>query len=217
MKNFFLSLFILFFNVTLFAQHVIDTTTYKRNGIAISPSKVTHINGVMFNFWEKFEHENRRKYPTINGLELNFEPFGIIVFPMFLAHGLLDKDSRTPFIEPLDSINFKKNKTINGVHIGLGNNAPTNMNGVAIDVLGIFRSKINGLLISPLMNRNYIVNGITIGLLGNHDIKCNGIQIGLFNSCTELRGVQIGLFNKTPTNETLFINWNFKKNKGKKP
>jgi hypothetical protein len=211
MKNYFLNIFIVFLSASLSAQKS-DSMQFRRNVIAISPSKATHINGVMLNFWENDEDEKNAKFLKINGIELNFCPL-IFTFPMFLVHGLVDKNSKRPYDDSLDSIKLNKYKIINGVHIGLANIAPANINGFALNGLGLFQSKINGVLISPLMNKNYIVKGITIGLIGNHDVKCNGVQIGLFNSCTDLHGIQIGLFNKNQKRKLPFINWNFKKTK----
>lgn len=185
------------------------TGTVKKYVVWVSPSKATHVYGLMFNFWPRDEGNSFAKFPKIYGAEINLNPIGLFSPFITLFHSI-SGETHKPIAENLDSINFKGFKKINGLQIGLINMEPTVINGLDINATGSFESKTNGITISAVMNKHYFVNGITIGVVGNHDTKCNGIQIGLINSCKQLKGFQFGLWNKNQKRSLPLINWCFR-------
>lgn len=202
---------LLVIGLNLYGQDTIPEHVDNKKYIAwISPSKATHVYGLMFNFFPIFlDYDSTDKYPIIYGSEFNLNPLGIF-FPIMLAVHSLDPNTHGPVAESLDSIPFDRFKIVHGLQAGFINMEPTIVNGLDINLTGSFESKTNGLTISLLMNKHYISNGLTFALIGNHDTKCNGVQIGLINSAVEMKGLQIGLWNKNQKRSMPIINWSFK-------
>jgi hypothetical protein len=205
------TIIILIIGLNLFGQDTITGQVDNKKYIAwISPSKATHVYGLMINFFPRFpDYDSIDKYPIIYGSEINLNPLGIF-FPFMLVVHSIDPETHCPVAESLDSIPFDKFKIVQGLQAGLINMEPTIVNGLDVNVTGSFESKTNGLTISLVMNKHYISNGLTFALIGNHDTKCNGVQIGLINSAVDLKGLQIGLWNKNQKRNMPIINWNFK-------
>jgi len=171
-----------------------------------SPSKATHVYGLMFNVWP----EEKLPLPKIYGVEFNICPLGI--FAPFL-HTLYSLDINKLMRitdSKADSVNFKTFKKVNGLQIGLINTEPTIINGLDINASSNSESVTNGITISLASNYHYVINGLTFAVIGNSDYKCRGVQIALFNACADLKGVQIGLWNKNQKRSMPFINWCFR-------
>jgi hypothetical protein len=197
--------------LNLFGQDTISEQVDNKKYIAwYTPSKATHVYGLMFNFFPKFpDNDFIEKYPTIYGSEININPIGLFTPFVLIVHSL-DPKTHYPVAESIDSISFDRFKIVHGIQIGLINMEPTIINGLDINVTGSFESKTNGLTISLVMNKHYVSNGLTFAFIGNHDTKCKGIQIGLINSAVDLKGLQIGLWNKNQKRSMPIINWNFR-------
>lgn len=185
------------------------TKTNKKFIAWVSPSKATHVYGLMFNCWPK----DSLPYPKIYGAEFNICPIGIFA-PFIIAVHSLDFNALMKITDTKpDSANFKTFKTINGLQLGFINLEPTIINGIDINASGSLNSITNGTTISITPNFHYLINGVTLSVMGNFDYKCIGIQIGLFNSCANLKGIQFGLWNKNQKRSMPFINWCFKTKK----
>lgn len=204
-----LFLFVLLCSLKLFSQEDSlkqASPTDKRYIIWASPSKATHVYGLMFNIWPK----DSMPYPKINGVEFNicpatvFSPFILAVFSLDVGRILnMNSDSL-----PLNALkNFKK---INGLQLGFMNQEPTVINGLDINASGSFESVTNGLTLSAIRNEHYVINGITVAAMENLDHTCNGVQIALLNSCKQLKGFQFGLWNKNQKRSLPLMNWCFK-------
>ena len=171
-----------------------------------SPSKATHVYGLMFNVWSK----DSLPFPKIYGVEFNICPLG--VFAPFLI-SLYSLDLPKTFNLPndmTDSVDYNKFKKVNGCQIGFINTEPTVINGLDINASGSFESVTNGVTVSAATNNHYVINGLTIAAIANSDFKCHGVQIAMFNSCNDLKGFQFGLWNKNQRRSLPFINWAFK-------
>ncbi len=175
----------------------------------ISPSKATHLYGLMFNFWYKDKEDSTVTFPKIYGAEINLNLIGIIG-PFFSILATFEVAQQQNAVEEsIDSLNISKFKKVNGLELAIINMEPTIINGLDINLSGSQESVTNGVTISIAMNRHYITNGLTIGL-SNYDRKCSGIQIGLINSTAKLKGMQFGLWNINQKRSLPFINWCFK-------
>ncbi len=207
----FLSLIFFFFGLTLSSQNKRTKTSDKKYFIWVSPSKVTHVYGLMFNFWPKNNDDSLVQYPKINGIEINSSPVGIFA-PFLATLYSLDIPKIMSSIEwEADSIDYKRCKKVNGLELALCNLEPTIVNGFELNLSGNFDSVTNGLTISIPANRHAKINGVTISIIANADKVCNGVQIGLFNACAKLKGMQFGLWNKNQKRSLPFINWCFDK------
>lgn len=214
MKKSTVTTLLIFCALSTFSQNgptvVSDSTGIdKKYVIWVSPSRATHVYGLMFNFWPRPEGEKSTKYPKIYGAEINLVPLGLF-FPFILAVHALARETHQPPSENTDSLPRKSFKKIYGLQIGLTNMEPSIIHGLDINASGSFDSKTNGVTISAIMNKHHVVNGLTMALIGNHDTKCNGVQVGLINSCKQLRGFQFGLWNKNQKRSLPLINWCFK-------
>ncbi len=201
------TIILLVIGLNLCGQDTISEQDDNKKYVAwFSPSKATHLYGLMFNF---FPSESFEKYPIIYGSEINLNPIGLFTPFVLFVHSF-DPKTHCPVAQSLDSIPFDSFKIVHGLQVGLINMEPTIVNGLDINITGSLESKTNGLTISLVMNKHYISNGLTFALIGNHDTKCNGVQIGLINSAVDLKGLQIGLWNKNQKRNMPIINWNFK-------
>ena len=174
-----------------------------------APSKVTHVYGVMFNFWPSEDLYNIPASKTY-GLELNLNPLSLFfTCTMLPFHAILDINTHGAHdLSQCNSVNFSQFNRINGLQIG-SVNAENIVNGLNLSA-ACFDSNDNGVCISIVMNRHYVMNGVTIATIANHDTKCNGIQISLINTSKQLKGVQIGLWNINQKRSLPFVNWCFK-------
>ncbi len=171
-----------------------------------SPSKATHVYGLMFNFWNK----DHGLYPKIYGTEFNISPVGI--FAPFLI-SLYSLDIPKTFNKSDDLVcpaNYDGFKKVNGLQLGFINLEPTVINGLDINASGSFESVTNGVTVSLVRNEHFVVNGLTVAVIANTDYKCRGTQIALLNNCNDLKGFQFGLWNKNQRRSLPFINWAFK-------
>lgn len=177
-----------------------------------SPSKATHVHGIMFNVFPKTMKSlnGDLSLPTINGIEFNINPISAFLPFIYLMYSM-DPNVHKPLSESLNEVEFDSFKKVNGIELAFLNMEQTIINGIDINIAGSHESKTNGVSISGIINKHYVVNGLTIGLIGNHDIKCNGVQIGLINSSNQLKGLQFGLWNKNQKRSFPIINWAFKK------
>lgn len=201
-----LTVLFMFISVTLSAQPDSTIKINKKYIVGISPSRATHVYGLLFNFWQNSDD----KYATVQGAEINLNPLGLY-FSMLALVFSATKPYHALLPENMDSLDFKKFKKINGLYIGLVNMESSKINGVAIELAGGAGSVINGITAAALVNKNYIINGITIGLIGNQTTKCNGIQAGIINSSARLRGFQFGIWNKNQKRSLPLVNWCFTK------
>lgn len=212
MKNKFIKTFacILFIIVSISLQaqkNELDSFKIdKKYGAWVSPSKASHVYGLMFNFWSK----DNGPYPKIYGAEFNicpvsvFAPFLISLYSLDLSHTFKLADDMK------DSVDYNKFKKVNGCQIGFLNPEPTVINGLDINASGSFESVTNGVTLSVATNNHFVVNGMTVAIIANSDCKCKGVQIALVNSCKDLKGFQFGLWNKNQKRSLPFINWAFK-------
>lgn len=185
--------------------------TNKKYVAWVSPSKATHVYGLMLNLWSNYDiHDTILSFPKIYGAEININPLGIIG-PFFSILGGFSYSNQQQCVdESIDSLAVSKFKKINGLEIALINTEPSIINGLDLNLTGSQESITNGVTISIAMNRHYISNGLTIGF-ANYDRKCKGVQIGLINSTANLKGMQFGLWNTNQKRSLPFINWCFKK------
>ena len=184
-----------------------------------SPSKVTHMYGIMFNFWTSDDLYFVSSY-NVYGLELNLNPLSLLAsmtmvpVHVVLGHtiGLISGETTLyggeHYLSKVDTIDFTKFKKVYGLQIGSVDIENTIVNGLDLNV-GRFQSKNNGVCISVLINDHYVMNGVAIVAVVNHAAKCNGIQLGLINTSGQLKGVQIGLWNINQKRSLPFINWCF--------
>lgn len=180
--------------------------TDKKYIMWVSPSKATHVYGLMFNVWPK----DHGPYPKINGIEFNICPIGAFT-PFLTALYSLDIGKMMNSNDDLLPVSTLNNfKTVNGLQVGLFNPEPTVINGLDISATGSFESVTNGVTLSAVRNGHYIINGLTVAAMGNSDYTCNGVQIALINSCKNLKGFQFGIWNKNQKRSLPFINWCFK-------
>lgn len=184
-----------------------ETLKIDRKYVAwVSPSKATHIYGLMFNVWPK----DSLPFPKIYGGEFNISPIGF--FAPFLV-GLYSLDIPKTF-HMADSmscpINYDNFKKVYGFQLGFINFEQTIINGLDINASGSFESVTNGVTISAIRNNHFIMNGLTVAVVANNDCKCRGTQIALLNTCNDLMGFQFGLWNKNQNRSLPFINWAFK-------
>lgn len=195
----------------IFGQNSYGQSVERRYLIWYSPSRATHVYGLMINFF--FEDASftkvRNGYPKICGAEVSLNPVGLIS-----PFALLFKSFDPSFNRPQRSGNIPKyetSKKINGLLVATVNLEPTAINGLEINATGSFNTKTNGVTLSLVMNKNYLINGLTFAPIANHDVECNGIQIGLYNSSRRLKGLQIGLWNVNQKRKLPLINCAFKK------
>ncbi len=140
----------------LFGQDTIAERDDNKKYIAwFSPSKATHVYGLMFNFFPKFtDYDSINKYPSIYGAEINLNPLGIFA-PFVLAIHSFDPATHSPVAQSLDSNSFDRFKKANGIQLGLINLEPTIVNGLDMNLTGSFDSQTNGLTISLVMWINF--------------------------------------------------------------
>jgi len=182
--------------------------------VAIWPSNVDKVNGIMFNFWSKILsvsdlERSKTKLPKTNGIELNLNPAGIIAGGMMVPYYFADGKYRSPLNDTIGIDVLPLFKEINGLQIALFNMSPTKMNGIEIHLTGSYYSYVNGLSVGIFGNKRKRLNGLGMSLIGNFDTEVNGVQIGLFNTTNKLKGIQIGLWNKNEKRSLPFVNWNF--------
>ena len=104
---------------------------------------------------------------------------------------------------------------INGVSISGGITATkTKMNGLAINAIWGNENQMNGLEVTGLINLHYSFQGLLIAPV-NRVISGKGLQIGIYNNCKQGRVVQIGLLNKIGKRTIPFINFSFRRKKGR--
>jgi hypothetical protein len=205
-----LSIFLIFFHNKIFTQNDTLKDDKKKYIVYFSPSKATHVNGLMFNFWFKDSYDKDTKYPLINGAEIDLNLGGVLALSMVVAHSLFDTVAFEPLkTKELEEFINEPYKRINGFHVGICNMDNVNINGLSLNGSFSFKARVNGLAFSTIINANYQVNGISLSVLKNSDFACNGIQIGLFNTCRKLRGFQFGLWNKNQKRSLPLINWSF--------
>ncbi len=187
-----------------------DSTLYNKKYIAwYYPSRATHVYGLNIDIWFKEGLWYQNTYPTINGLDINLNPIGILA-PIIVLLGSLDSAfNSAPSLEMTDTINFSKFKQINGIQIALLNMDATVINGLNINAFASRETATRGVTLSLLSNKEYFTNGLTLALFGNHNTKCKGMQIGLSNSCRQLKGFQLGLWNRNQKRSLPLINWCF--------
>lgn len=171
-----------------------------------SPSKATHVYGLMFNVWP----EDSLPFPKIYGVEFNISPIGVFA-PFLVSLYSLDIPKT---IHMADSMicpaNYNAFKKVNGLQVGFINLEPAIINGLEINASGSFESVTNGVTVSVATNNHYVINGLTVAVIANNDYKCRGIQIAALNTCNDLKGFQFGLWNKNQRRSLPFINWAFK-------
>jgi len=198
------------FNTTILSQD--DGNSDRKCFVGVWPSEVDHVNGVMFNFWDKTNtkpEDGEFELPTTNGLELILNPLGIMTVPISLFVGLGYPNAKKPFTEEEYNLEIEKEfKKVNGLLLALLNLESTSIKGVEINLSGSLGTIIKGVSIGATVNKRYELNGLGVGI-GNFDTKVNGVQIGVLNTSLKLKGIQIGLWNKNEKRSLPFINWNF--------
>lgn len=201
-----LTTILLIFGFNSYSQSVEFSDGYvdKKYVIWYSPSRATHVYGLMINLLFK---ESATCYPTTYGVELNINPLGLFAPVMILLGSLDTAFNSPPSLQQTDTTDFSKFKKINGLHIALLNMEPTVINGLNINAFASRETVTNGLTLSLLSNKEYKTNGATIALFGNHSTRCKGVQIGIHNTCRQLKGVQFGLWNKNQKRSLPLINW----------
>lgn len=171
-----------------------------------SPSKATHVYGLMFNVWSK----DSLPFPKIYGVEFNICPLGVFA-PFLISFYSLDLPHTFNLADDItDTVDYSKFKKVNGCQIGFINTEPTVINGLDINASGSFESVTNGITLSVATNSHYMINGFTFAVIANSDDKCRGVQMALLNNCKNLKGFQFGLWNKNQRRSLPFINWAFK-------
>lgn len=160
----------------------------------------------MFNVFPVLIDEDTKKWPIINGVEIEISPISIFIPFLFVIYSIDPEVHKliSDFIVPVDKSDFK---VINGLHVGLGDIEQKWVNGVDISASGSVNSYVNGASISLVMNKHYKINGVSFAVIGNHDLENNGIQIDLINSSKKLFGFQFGLWHKNQKRSLPIINW----------
>ena len=195
-------------SISLQAQKIEPDTLKidKKYGAWVSPSKASHVYGLMFNFWSK----DTGPYPKIYGAEFNICPVSVFA-PFLISLYSLDIHKTFKLADDMkDSVDYSKFKKVNGCQIGFMNPEPTVINGLDINASGSFESVTHGVTVSVATNNHYVINGFTFAAIANSDYKCRGVQMAMFNSCIDLKGFQFGLWNKNQKRSLPFINWVFK-------
>ena len=148
----------------------------------------------------------------INGLNLEINPFSILVF-------LFDDSSKRGFSE-------SATVAINGLSMGTGHsnqnqsvaysgvmfsffNVGHSCTGFSFNVMYNNVTRLDGLHLSLLSNYSKESCGLMISLVSNYSETMNGVQIGIWNQADSFKGVQIGLVNKSNKQKGLQIGfWN---------
>ena len=188
-----------------------DTTYDVKNVFWFTPCKVENINGLAFGVFSeniKNDHYYEKDSLTINGLNLEVNPFSImsmLMYPAFIGpypdsiefyHEILKKDIETK----INGININPINTINESEI----------NGLNITGLITLVDEINGFSFSGISAFSYSLKGIGIAGIYNRATIAKGLQIGLVNKSVNSKGIQIGLWNTNGKRSLPFINWQFK-------
>jgi len=234
MKNL---LILLFISVSALAQndtmqthivqtHIVQTDTLKPGKLKTrifsftpTPDAVDRVNGLALGVG----YANA----TVNGLNLEINPLGILIFMFQDPVRTLERDNGEIHTKVnglhISTSGFMDHSQLNGVGISLFS-VTTKTNGVSIAGFYNVSKELNGLHVAALNNTaTEKGNGLFIAV-ANHAGRLNGVQLGAFNSADyttgltaglsntckeELTGVQIGLFNRTKKCRGLQIGlWN---------
>lgn len=197
-KHILLSVGVLFFPHTIFAQDTLQALRKDRYGIWLIPSWSKNIYGIAIGPLgnESACGVDYTKYT--HGLNIQVPGQGFFQVAYF-KYGL-------PNTADVEIKELHNAAVHNGLIVSLLGTFTDQVNGVSISGFMSMGKRINGISINPFWNRYIQVNGVTIGLL-NTTVETNGIQVGLINITQKIKGLQIGLWNVNDKRSLPIINW----------
>ncbi|MFT6844962.1 MAG: hypothetical protein ACJAUV_001151 [Flavobacteriales bacterium] len=193
----------------------VNNSYTKRYGIWFTPNKVEEIKGVAIglnaNNYKNYRH-NLKDSLLIKGMNIEFNPHAVLK--------LANSGGFGPFADDLNyygkNLAHNTELIVKGFNVSLiGTNQRAILKGANIGLISTVVHEQYGFTLSGLNNFSYVFKGVAIAGVVNRTTKGKGLQIAAFNRCEEFIGVQIGFWNVIGNKSRPFVNWNFKKKKGK--